>query len=101
LIYLYIDINIPKIKDMRENEIQDHPLYKKAKKNYYFERWKWVAWNAFMTLALFIRLSRNYNTFDMILCLLCAVVSIFLLTVMPKTKFEDSRDCEEIKQNLK
>jgi hypothetical protein len=86
---------------MKETEMRDHPLYKKAKRSYYFERWKWVGWNAFMTLALFIRLSRNYNTFDMILCMLCAVVSIFLLTVMPKTKFENSRECEEIKQMLR
>jgi len=86
---------------MKETEMRDHPLYKKAKRSYYFERWKWVGWNAFMTLALFIRLSLNYNTFDMILCMLCAVVSIFLLTVMPKTKFENSRECEEIKQMLR
>jgi|GEM_PF-2780772 len=86
---------------MREHEMQGHPLYKKAKRSYYFERWKWVGWNAFMTVALFIRLGRNYNTFDMILCLLCAVVAIFLMTVMPKTKFENSRECDEIKQILK
>jgi len=36
---------------MREHEMQDHPLYKKAKRSYYFERWKWVGWNAFMTVA--------------------------------------------------
>ncbi|SDH53481.1 hypothetical protein SAMN05421827_12830 [Pedobacter terrae] len=86
---------------MKENELQNHALYKKAKRSYYFERWKWVAWNAFICLALFYKLRQHYDTFEMILFFLTLLVTVFLLAVMPKTKFENSRECQEIKEMLR
>lgn len=86
---------------MKEHELQNHPLYKKAKRSYYFERWKWVAWNALISLALFYKLRQHYDTFEMVLFFLTLLVTIFLLAVMPKTKFEDSRECQELKEMLK
>lgn len=86
---------------MENNRFENHPLYKTAKRKYYFERWKWVVWNAFISLLLLIRLRQNYNLFDMILFTLTVVVTILLLAVMPKTKFENSKDCEEIKNQIR
>lgn len=86
---------------MKEHELQNHPLYKKAKRSYYFERWKWVAWNAFISLALFYKLRHDYDTFEMVLFFLTLLATIFLLAVMPKTKFENSRECQEVKEMLK
>lgn len=85
---------------MKEQELINHPLYKKAKRSYYFERWKWVAWNAFITLALFIKLRQRYDTFEMVLFFITLLVTVFLLAVMPRTKFENSRECQEIKEML-
>ena len=86
---------------MKEHELQNHPLYKKAKKSYYFERWKWVVWNAFISLALFYKLRQDYDTFEMVLFFLTLLATIFLLAVMPKTKFENSKECQEIKKMLR
>lgn len=85
---------------MKQNELQHHPLYKKAKRDYYFERWKWVAWNAFISLALFYKINQQYDTVEMILLFLTVIVTVFLLAVMPKTKFENSRECEEVKRMI-
>lgn len=86
---------------MKEHELQNHPLYKKAKRSYYFERWKWVVWNAFISLALFLKLRQGYDMFEMVLFFLTLLVTVFLLTVMPKTKFENSTECKEVKELLR
>lgn len=86
---------------MKEHELQNHPLYKKAKRSYYFERWKWVAWNAFISLALFYKLRQDYDTFEMVLFFLTLFATVFLLAVMPKTKFENSKECQVVKEMLK
>jgi hypothetical protein len=82
------------------NQLESNPLYKKAKRQYYFDRWKWVAWNAFISLLLLARLRQNYNLFDMILFTLTCVVTFFLMAVMPKTRFENSKECDDIKRQL-
>lgn len=82
---------------MEMNKYQNHPLYIKEKRKFYFDRWKWVIWNAFITLCLFARLKQNYILIDFILFCLTFVATVFLLAVMPKTKFENSRECQDIK----
>jgi hypothetical protein len=81
-----------------------HRLYKKAKFNYYFDRWKWVIWNAFVATELLLS-ARSYNEYlssiEYVLFFLTALTAIFLLIVMPKTKFESSKECEEIKKKIK
>ncbi|RYX87504.1 hypothetical protein EON73_01240 [bacterium] len=82
---------------MATNHYEDHPLYKKAKRTYYFDRWKWVLWNAFISSCLLLNLRYKYSFLEAVLCLLTVTITIFLLAVMPKTKFENSRDCNNIK----
>lgn len=82
-------------------KIVNHPLYRKAKKEYYFERWKWVVWNAFISCALLFRIREHYETFLSILFMLTTLATLLLLVFMPKTKFENSSDCSAIKEQIR
>ncbi|MEN0053561.1 MAG: hypothetical protein AAGC65_07820 [Mucilaginibacter sp.] len=85
---------------MKNSDYVNHPIYRKAKRQYYFDRWKWVVWNAFISVLLLARLRENYNSIDAALFLLTTVVPFFLMAVMPKTKFENSKESDQIKREI-
>lgn len=84
-------------------DIINHPLYKKAKYKFYFSRWIWIIWNAFMAVSFLVsaNVSNESSSFKMIFFSLNTAMTLFLLIVMPKGTFEDSYSCEEIKKEIK
>ena len=81
----------------------EHPVYKKAKFKYYLSRWFWVIWNAFISIALFAsaRFQDQFIGLTFVLFCLTFLCTLFLLIVMPKTKFEDSSECENVKDEIR
>ena len=85
---------------MREQDIINHQDYKAAKKRYYFDRWKWVIWNAFISIALYYRIKQHYEIMLFVLFLATSLVTLLLMILMPKRKFEDSDECRKIIEKI-
>ncbi|MET3114634.1 hypothetical protein AAKU52_002369 [Pedobacter sp. CG_S7] len=83
-------------------DITKHRLYKKAKNKFYFSRWIWVIWNATVSIAFFLQANifDNFSYFNFALFCLTSLMALFLMMVMPRGTFENSKDCENIKSQI-
>lgn len=84
-------------------DITKHRLYKKAKYKFYFSRWIWVIWNATVSIAFLLQANifDNFSYFNFALFCLTSLMAIFLVMVMPRGTFENSKDCENVKSEIK